>query len=52
MNSANDTINTVVVYHSGCGHTKRMAEAVAEGAGAVLFAIDADGVLPDLQNRM
>jgi NAD(P)H dehydrogenase (quinone) len=24
-----------------------MAEAVAEGAGAVLFAIDADGVLPE-----
>ena len=47
MNSSNDTINTVVVYHSGYGHTKRMAEAVAEGAGAVLFAIDADGVLPE-----
>lgn len=47
MNSSNDTIKTVVVYHSGYGHTKRMAEAVAEGAGAVLFAIDADGVLPE-----
>ena len=47
MNGPNDTINTVVVYHSGYGHTKRMAEAVAEGAGAVLFAIDADGVLPE-----
>ena len=23
---------TIVVYHSGYGHTKRMAEAVAEGA--------------------
>ena len=47
MSSSNDTINTVVVYHSGYGHTKRMAEAVADGAGAVLFAIDADGVLPE-----
>lgn len=47
MQSSNDTINAVVVYHSGYGHTKRMAEAVAEGAGATLFAIDADGVLPE-----
>lgn len=47
MSSSNDTINTVVVYHSGYGHTKRMAEAVADGAGAVFFAIDADGVLPE-----
>lgn len=47
MNSSNGTINTVVVYHSGYGHTKRMAEAVAEGAEAVLFAIDSDGVLPE-----
>ena len=31
-----------VVYHSGYGHTKRMAESVAEGAGATLVAIDAD----------
>jgi len=38
---------TVVVYHSGYGHTKRMAEAVAEGAGAELIAIDADGNLTD-----
>lgn len=35
-----------VVYHSGYGHTKRMAEAVANGAGAALLAIDADGNLP------
>jgi len=47
MKSSNDTINAVVVYHSGYGHTKRVAEAVAEGAGATLFAIDADGVLPE-----
>ncbi|WP_241291250.1 flavodoxin family protein [Burkholderia stabilis] len=36
-------INTVVVYHSGHGHTARMASAVAEGADAVLVAIDVDG---------
>ena len=36
-----------VVYHSGYGHTKRMAEAVASGAGATLLAIDADGNLPE-----
>jgi NAD(P)H dehydrogenase (quinone) len=36
-----------VVYHSGYGHTQRMAHAVAEGAGAQLLAIDADGNLPD-----
>lgn len=38
---------TIVVYHSGYGHTKRVAEAVAEGAGAALLAIDADGNLPE-----
>jgi NAD(P)H dehydrogenase (quinone) len=36
-----------VVYHSGYGHTQRMAEAVAEGAGAQLIAIDAEGNIPD-----
>ena len=36
----------VVVYHSGYGHTQRMAQAVAQGAGAHLLAIDADGNLP------
>ena len=38
--------NIVVVYHSGYGHTQRMAQAVADGAGAELVAIDADGNLP------
>ncbi|MEO6279803.1 flavodoxin family protein [Roseateles sp.] len=33
----------VVVYHSGYGHTKRIAETVAESAGAQLIAIDAEG---------
>jgi redox-sensitive bicupin YhaK (pirin superfamily) len=28
----------VVVYHSGYGHTQRMAQAVADGAGARLVA--------------
>lgn len=37
----------VVLYHSGYGHTQRMAQSVAEGAGAELLAIDADGNLPD-----
>jgi multimeric flavodoxin WrbA len=36
-----------VVYHSGYGHTQRMAQAVAEGARADLIAIDADGNLPE-----
>jgi len=36
-----------VVYHSGYGHTQRMAQSVAEGAGAQLVAIDADGNLSD-----
>ena len=37
---------TVVVYHSGYGHTKRMAEAVGAVAAAELIAIDAEGNLP------
>jgi NAD(P)H dehydrogenase (quinone) len=32
-----------VLYHSGYGHTQRVAQYVAEGAGADLIAIDADG---------
>ena len=38
--------NIVVVFHSGYGHTQRVAQAVADGAGAQLLAIDADGYLP------
>ncbi|HEU0186453.1 MAG TPA: flavodoxin family protein [Gallionellaceae bacterium] len=37
----------VVVYHSGYGHTARMAQSVAAGAGAELIAIDAEGNLGD-----
>jgi NAD(P)H dehydrogenase (quinone) len=36
----------VVVFHSGYGHTQRMAQSVAEGADAELVQIDADGNLP------
>ena len=37
----------VVLYHSGYGHTLRVAEAVAEGAGAELLAISPEGELPE-----
>lgn len=45
MSSPSTFVRTAVVYHSGYGHTARMASAVAEGAGsgAVLVAIDAEG---------
>jgi len=36
-----------VVFHSGYGHTQRVAQAVADGAGAQLITIDADGNLPE-----
>jgi NAD(P)H dehydrogenase (quinone) len=36
----------VVVYHSGYGHTARLAQAIADGAAAQLLAIDSDGNLP------
>ncbi len=35
--------NTVVIYFSGYGHTKKVAESVAEGASATLIAIDENG---------
>jgi NAD(P)H dehydrogenase (quinone) len=35
-----------IVFHSGYGHTQRMAQAVGEGANGELIAIDADGNLP------
>jgi len=37
----------VIVFHSGYGHTARVAAAVAEGSGGTLLAIDAEGNLPD-----
>ncbi len=41
--------NIVIVYHSGYGHTAKIAQAVAQGAGsaASLLAIDAEGNLPE-----
>ena len=36
-----------VIYHSGYGHTQRMAQSIAAGADAELVAIDAEGNLPD-----
>lgn len=36
-----------VVFHSGYGHTLRMAQSVAEGAGGQLVTIDAEGNLPE-----
>ena len=36
----------VIVFHSGYGHTRKVAEAVAEGSGGTLLAIDAEGNLP------
>jgi NAD(P)H dehydrogenase (quinone) len=38
-----------VVYHSGYGHTQRVAEFVGQGAGADMVAIDAEGHLTDAQ---
>ncbi len=37
----------VIVFHSGYGHTAKIAQAVAEGSGGALLAIDAEGNLPD-----
>lgn len=39
----------VIVFHSGYGHTQRMAKAVAEGAQGDLVAIDAEGNLTEAQ---
>ncbi len=36
----------VIVFHSGYGHTAKIAQAVAEGSGGTLMAIDAEGNLP------
>jgi NAD(P)H dehydrogenase (quinone) len=51
LNFSRDRIQSmpkvIVVYHSGYGHTQRMAQAVAEGASAELLVIDAEGNLPE-----
>lgn len=36
-------MSVVVIYYSGYGHTKRVAETVAEGAQAELIVIDSNG---------
>ena len=36
----------VIVYHSGYGHTAKVAQAVAAGSGGALLAVDAEGNLP------
>ena len=36
----------VIVFHSGYGHTAKVVQAVAEGSGGALLAIDAEGNLP------
>lgn len=38
---------TAVVFHSGYGHTQRVAQFVADGANAELITIDADGNITD-----
>lgn len=47
MTQDTSLVRTAVVYHPGYGHTKRMAAAIAEGAGAALIAIDAEGNVAD-----
>jgi multimeric flavodoxin WrbA len=42
-NMTQSRTKTAVVYHSGYGHTKRLAEAVADGASALLVEINAEG---------
>ncbi|MBJ7419751.1 MAG: flavodoxin family protein, partial [Rhodoferax sp.] len=39
--------STVVIYHSGYGHTQRLAQQVAEGADAQLIAISAEGTITE-----
>ncbi|MES2887074.1 MAG: flavodoxin family protein [Pseudomonadota bacterium] len=41
--------NIAIVFHSGYGHTQRMAQAVAEGAQGELMTIDAEGNLTEAQ---
>lgn len=41
-----EATDIVVIYHSGYGHTKRVAESVAEGAKGKLIVIDENGEIP------
>ena len=36
----------VIVFHSGYGHTRKIAEAIAGTSGGDLLPIDAEGNLP------
>ncbi|NMG65576.1 NADPH-dependent FMN reductase [Azoarcus indigens] len=40
------TSSVSIVFHSGHGHTAKVAQAVAEGCDATLLAIDEHGCLP------
>lgn len=42
-------VKIAIVFHSGYGHTQRMAQAVAEGAQGELVPIDAEGNLTEAQ---
>jgi multimeric flavodoxin WrbA len=37
----------VIVFHTGYGHTAKIAEAIASTSGAALLPIDAEGNLPE-----
>ena len=39
--------NIVVVYHSGYGHTERVAQTIAQAAHAQLVKIDQEGNIAD-----
>ena len=41
--------STVVIYHSGYGHTQRLAQHVADGADAQLMAISAEGTISEAE---
>jgi len=41
--------STVVIYHSGYGHTQRLAQQVADGADAQLIAISAEGTISEAE---
>lgn len=47
MNVTSAPLKGVVIFHSGYGHTKRLADAIAQGAQASLLQIGADGSLSD-----
>ncbi|MDR7048632.1 multimeric flavodoxin WrbA [Duganella sp. 3397] len=49
MSANSSGLKGVVVFHSGYGHTKRMADSVAEGAKASLLQISAEGELSEQQ---